>query len=211
MVQLAAVRRCANPQMVDDTTGKGMGPLSSAGVLEQAFVSKRGRPLKTWAPAACIQDNGVMPKEQVRSRALHYHFFAAHALLLLWRAAENLGLTKCADQLRVALPKTIALLGAHRQRAIRKHSEAPLKVKPCQRHCVILRDQDHFTVADQTARMTLLCQWLSDLGVRDLDHDLDGRNLTKIAESACQDVPLPSLELGLVLHSGMVPYGNLIW
>jgi len=267
MVQLAAVRRCANPSVASNASH----PASAARVLAEAMVSLRSsssvaatratgrrqltsvrqpaenargargvslgpqrnslrpsrgafgsnataspslgerstaRPqLHAWAPAACIGADGSMAQERkipktdvARSRALHYHYFAAHALLFMWRAAENLGMNWHADELRVTLPKTIELLGLHRIRAMQ--SSAGSKPAASGADVVELVDGDHFSVAEMTERMTLLCQWLLDLG---------GREEKDIIEAVCETVPAPPLMPDSVLHSGMLPFGNVVW
>ena len=85
---------------------------------------------------------GIMAVERhPTGRDLHAHIFAAHAIMLVWRACENYGLIDIADNLKTKLTATFKLLSQNAR---------------------ALHDSDHFTQAQLTTRLAQLCQWSDD-------------------------------------------------
>jgi hypothetical protein len=84
---------------------------------------------------------GIMVGENSRGRDVHAHIFAAHAIMLIWRACENQGLPEIADALKAKLTSTFRLLTEPRTE---------------------LSDNDHFTQEQLSTRLSELCQWSED-------------------------------------------------
>ena len=121
-VQNAAVLQCAN--------GKVANPLVASAKKATDAIDRK---------------TGMMPLEHSRGkgggRDVHAHIFAAHAIMLLWRACENYGLIDVADSLKERLTSTFRLLAENAS---------------------ALSDTDHFTQAQRTIRLSQLCQWSDD-------------------------------------------------
>ena len=118
-VQQVAVLQCAGEKLVNPL-------VATAKLATDAIDSK----------------TGIMALERhATGRDVHAHIFAAHAIMLVWRACENYGLIDIADSLKVKLTSTFKLL-----------SES----------AGALKDSDHFTEAQLTTRLSQLCQWSDD-------------------------------------------------
>ena len=171
-VQLSAVQHCANqPLASNDTLWRN---------AQAAALAVEGA-------------TGLMPEEQVRSRAVHYHVFTASALNLLWRACENAGLFEAADAVKPKLAATVGLLA--------RRGADPSALQE-------LSDEDHFTWPQIRERMTLLCQWLTDVyGSRETE---ETQRALDAARHGC-DGAAPALLPSEYMDSGAWPFANLVF
>lgn len=172
------------------------------------------------------REDGVMPKDMTKSRALHNHFFTSYALVLAWRALNNAG--RDVEKLTHALKCTVDFLNT----AVVNHTAARRL------------DLDGLTSFDDEKRARLrgsserrlsldplgpsafeyatpLCQWA-------LDADFEFGSKLQICErqrssTILPDIrspPLPSAKierfswpplLPTAPHSGIFPFMNLMW
>jgi len=132
------------PERLTDNSHRWWWGVQDIAVLQCAsgrVVNPLGETAKK-ATGAIDSKTGLMLLERSRGRDVHAHIFAAHAIMLLWRACENYGLIDIANTLKEKLTSTFRLLTEN---------------------ATSLSDSDHFTQQQRTIRLSQLCQWSDDV------------------------------------------------
>jgi len=133
------------PERLTDNSHRWWWGVQQAAVL-QCASEKVDNPLVATAKQAIDAidgKTGIMTLERNETgRDVHAHIFAAHAIMLVWRACENYGLVDTADTLKMKLTATFKLLSQNAR--------------------ALIKDSDHFTQAQLTSRLAQLCQWSDD-------------------------------------------------
>lgn len=168
------------------------------------------------------REDGIMPHEMIRSRALHNHFFTSYALVLAWRALQNLGDANTAQRLATALRSTVKILNsAVTNITIARYLSLDDSAFLKQRTTSVREGSLLGTLALEY--VAPLCQWA-------LDYDLEfGTTLSMCKRIDFDDrkrrldprvPPLPSMELEQYYwppllpsapHTGVFPFMNLMW
>ena len=132
------------PERLTDNSHRWWWGVQQVAVLQCASAKVVNTLVATAKQATDAIDGktGIMAVERhPTGRDLHAHIFAAHAIMLVWRACENYGLIDIADNLKTKLTSTFKLLSQNAR---------------------ALHDSDHFTQAQLTTRLAQLCQWSDD-------------------------------------------------
>ena len=123
------------PERLTDNSHRWWWGVQQAAVL-QCASEKVDNPLVATAKQAIDAidgKTGIMTLERNETgRDVHEHIFAAHAIMLVWRACENYGLVDTADTLKMKLTATFKLLSQNAR--------------------ALIKDSDHFTQAQLTSR-----------------------------------------------------------
>ncbi|KAJ8614589.1 hypothetical protein CTAYLR_004969 [Chrysophaeum taylorii] len=192
LVQYAAVARCAG------------APLAIAPRVRELIRDP-----------AYHREDGVMPHEMTRTRALHNHFFTSYALVLAWRALQNSGDAETSRILATSLESTVRLLNsavtnATVARMLRLDDSAIFRQRR-------YRNGALGTLAREYAAP--LCQWAFDLHFGET-LDMCKRTAPVVPSQDPRLPPLPSVDLEKYYwppllptapHTGVFPFMNLMW
>jgi hypothetical protein len=128
-----------------------------------------------------FENSGILPVEPNRTRAVHDHYFAMYAVILLWRASENLGWSQT---------PSVRELESGLHRSVRM---------------ALSWDVDQFTNSELSEHSSILCQWLNDVYVTRFKHPGEST-----MDDLCGGISLPPL-VPKDPHSGIVPFSHFMF